>query len=207
MKIAIATNSDDPAFIHKIFPFAGEEQSLIIVNHASEFLNAGDADAYIDFCFNGEIYSPASKPLLVNETIIPLAEFSKTHLHIGRFCGWNGFAERKLWEIAVASNKAEWIQPLMTIIDKQYKIVADVAGLIAPRILSVIINEAFYALEEGVSNAAQIDLAMKTGTNYPNGPFEWGKKIGFQNVYKLLDRLSASDPAYKPHHLLLNNDF
>ena len=42
----------------------------------------------------------------------------------------------------------------------------------------MIINEAFLALQEGVSTKEEINTAMKLGTNYPLGPFEWVEKIG-----------------------------
>jgi len=60
----------------------------------------------------------------------------------------------------------------------------------------MIINEAYYALGEEVSSKAEIDTAMKLGTNYPLGPFEWGAKIGLHNIYRLLKLLSVEDDRY-----------
>lgn len=48
-------------------------------------------------------------------------------------------------------------------------------GFIFPRTIAQIINEAYFALEEGVASQEDIDRAMKFGVNYPKGPFEWGK--------------------------------
>lgn len=56
--------------------------------------------------------------------------------------------------------------------------VKDQIGFIAPRVIACIINEAYLALQEGVSTKDQIDLAMQLGTNYPLGPFAWADKIG-----------------------------
>ena len=53
----------------------------------------------------------------------------------------------------------------------------------------MIINEAFIALREGVSTKEEINTAMKLGTNYPYGPFEWAGKIGIERVNALLDKL------------------
>ena len=206
MNLLIAIDVDDAAYIGKVFPCMDKNSSVRFVKQASEFLISDEADFYFDFTFDGKLYSPPHKPLLVNETITPIAEFQNDHEFVGRFCGWWGFAERKTWEIAASANYPEWLPALMTIIDKHYKIVEDIPGLIAPRILATIINEAFYLLEEEVSTAEQIDMAMKAGTNYPHGPFTWGKKIGYQNIFNLLYRLNESDPAYKPHPLLLNNN-
>jgi 3-hydroxybutyryl-CoA dehydrogenase len=80
--------------------------------------------------------------------------------------------------------------------------VPDVAGFITPRVVATVINEAFLALEENVSVETEIDTAMKLGTNYPYGPFEWGQKIGLQNIHSLLDALSKEQIRYKPSKLL-----
>jgi 3-hydroxybutyryl-CoA dehydrogenase len=51
---------------------------------------------------------------------------------------------------------------------------------------------------EGAANQQDIDLAMKRGTNYPWGPFEWATRIGWNETYSLLNRLSAEDARYQP---------
>ncbi|MEO5650820.1 MAG: 3-hydroxyacyl-CoA dehydrogenase family protein, partial [Ginsengibacter sp.] len=66
------------------------------------------------------------------------------------------------------------------------------------RVISMIINEAFYTLKENVSTKKEIDLAMKLGTNYPFGPFEWAEKIGLENVFNLLKKLSEKEERYIP---------
>ena len=79
----------------------------------------------------------------------------------------------------------------------------DISGFIAPRVISSIINEAYFALSEGVSTKEEIDTAMKLGTNYPYGPFEWSRKIGLKNIATLLTKLSAEEERYTPSKLLL----
>ena len=71
----------------------------------------------------------------------------------------------------------------------------------------MIINEAFFALGEGVSTMEEINLAMKLGTNCPYGPFEWEEKIGLQNIYRLLHKLSATDKRYSIAPLLKKKYF
>jgi 3-hydroxybutyryl-CoA dehydrogenase len=61
----------------------------------------------------------------------------------------------------------------------------------------MIINEAFFTWEAGTSTKEEIDIAMKLGTGYPFGPFEWGEKIGLARVADLLHRLSIEDPVYE----------
>jgi len=68
----------------------------------------------------------------------------------------------------------------------------------------IIINEAFLTVEENVSVEKEIDTAMKLGTNYPYGPFEWGEKIGLNKVVYLLEVLEKEQNRYKPAGLLKN---
>ncbi len=62
----------------------------------------------------------------------------------------------------------------------------------------MIINEAYYALGDGVSSKADIDIAMKLGTGYPYGPFEWSQLIGLKNINELLLQLMKLDKKYSP---------
>lgn len=70
------------------------------------------------------------------------------------------------------------------------------------RVLVAIINEAAFALDEGVASAQDIDTAMKKGTNYPKGPLEWSDAIGRHTVAALLRELNlgASDERFAPSH-------
>jgi len=87
-------------------------------------------------------------------------------------------------------------------LNKKIEWVPDIAGFISARVVSMIVNEAWFALEEEVSTKKEIDTAMKLGTNYPYGPFEWGEKIGLKNIYELLTVLSKTNSRYQPAALL-----
>jgi 3-hydroxybutyryl-CoA dehydrogenase len=82
--------------------------------------------------------------------------------------------------------------------------VPDGPGLIFPRILCMVINEAAFALMEGVASAADIDTAMKLGTNYPLGPLEWADRIGLDQVLAVLEALQVEygEDKYRPAPLL-----
>ena len=77
--------------------------------------------------------------------------------------------------------------------------VGDRVGMVTPRLVFMIINEAFYTLQEGTAGEEDIDTGMKLGTNYPMGPFEWCRKAGIENVYETLDALwhDTRDERYK----------
>ena len=72
----------------------------------------------------------------------------------------------------------------------------DEVGFVSARTIAMVINEAFFAIEDNVSSEQEIDIAMKLGTNYPFGPFEWASKIGLKNIYDLLSMLSKTDERY-----------
>ena len=76
-------------------------------------------------------------------------------------------------------------------IKKETAIVQDRVGMVLPRILCQVINEALFAVQQGVAEPKDIDVAMKLGTNYPLGPIEWGEKIGFNQVYAIIAALFA----------------
>jgi 3-hydroxybutyryl-CoA dehydrogenase len=81
----------------------------------------------------------------------------------------------------------------------EYLVVEDRVGLVTPRIVCMIINEACYTLQEGTATVRDIDLGMKLGTNYPFGPFEWANKLGVRNVYETLQAVyeDTKDERYK----------
>ncbi len=74
---------------------------------------------------------------------------------------------------------------------KEVAVVGDPPGQILPRILSALINEAAFALEEGIAAPADIDTALRLGLNYPRGPLEWADLLGLDRVVTVLDGLHA----------------
>lgn len=82
--------------------------------------------------------------------------------------------------------------------------VADSVGGVLPRIVCNLINEAAYALMEGVATAEDIDLAMQLGTAWPRGPLAWADLIGLDQVVAILDALGNEfgPDQYRPAPLL-----
>ena len=83
-------------------------------------------------------------------------------------------------------------------------VVADGPGLVRARTICCLINEAASAVLEGVATPADIDQAMKLGTNYPYGPLEWGDYLGLDTVLGVMNGLFSEwgEDRYRPSPLL-----
>ena len=165
-------------------------------NTTEAFFANKDAAAYFDLRVNANAdYSRIAKPVFINSMVATLAE-NHHGSNIIRINAWPGFIEKDLWELAgtISSEAEKVLQQL----HKKYIAVADEPGFVSARIIAMIINEAYFALDEEVSSKKDIDTAMKLGTNYPYGPFEWCDKIGVQQVYQLLAKLSLTDERFLP---------
>jgi 3-hydroxybutyryl-CoA dehydrogenase len=83
-------------------------------------------------------------------------------------------------------------------------VVDDVPGLIVTRTVAMLANLAADALHRGVSSAADLDTAMRLGTNYPLGPLAWAQRWGLPTMVEILDALlrQEGDPRYRADTLL-----
>ncbi|MFE1814267.1 3-hydroxyacyl-CoA dehydrogenase PaaH [Metapseudomonas otitidis] len=81
---------------------------------------------------------------------------------------------------------------------------ADIPGLAVLRTVAMLANEGADAVLQGVGSAADIDLAMRAGVNYPKGPLAWADAIGLAALLRTLDNLQAAygEARYRPSLLL-----
>jgi len=159
-----------------------------------------------DACFfldeNDDLIDPKNfggKPVFINSVIQTLQQ-KKLHPNFSRINAWPGFLQMETWE--VASNNKDIARAIFERLQWAIVFVNDDPGFVSGRVISMIINEAFFALEQEVSSMDEIDLAMKLGTGYPYGPFEWQNMIGLGNVYHLLKNLAVEDNRYSVSPLL-----
>jgi 3-hydroxybutyryl-CoA dehydrogenase len=93
---------------------------------------------------------------------------------------------------------------LVKLLGKESARVGDAVGLVMPRILCTLANEAFFALSDQLASPTDIDTAMKLGTNYPLGPIEWAGNIGYRFIVAVLSALheELGDERYRISPLL-----
>jgi 3-hydroxybutyryl-CoA dehydrogenase len=76
-------------------------------------------------------------------------------------------------------------------VGKEIELVQDRVGMVFPRIICQIINEAAFALQEEIASPEDIDTAMRVGANFPIGPIQWADKLGMRHVYAVLSALHS----------------
>lgn len=194
MKLLILANTNQQDEIKK--RLINNSDSVVMTSAPDGLNDAYDVyfflDRLPDVAFIGGV---KDKVVFVNEVIETKEEMDYPP-YVLRMNGWSGFIEREIWE--VAGDVTPMAVDAATMLGRKLVQVKDVPGLVSARVIASIINEAYKALDEGISSKEEIDLALKLGTHYPFGPFEWCDKIGKENIYRLLTRMAAADSRYQP---------
>ena len=167
--------------------------------------SVNNALAYFDFCFEEEGWEfnqIIEAPVFVGAVC---EDPNQLPMNAVRMNAWNSFLNRTSWEIASSETNHQIVAlEILETIGRKGILVPNEPGLIAARVVAMIINEAYFALGDEVSSKVEIDTAMKLGTNYPFGPFEWAELIGLSKIVRLLQILSQSNDRYLPASLLLH---
>ncbi|HEY6978850.1 MAG TPA: 3-hydroxyacyl-CoA dehydrogenase family protein [Chitinophagaceae bacterium] len=191
----IAVSADDTQKNEILGKGVNEGVEIIWLSNLHQNINA---DVCFDLLFNEADISKNNfirgTLVFANSVITASSELPSNYIRIN---AWNGFLQRELIEIATATeNIKEKAASLVNTLGWKFIWAPDIPGMITARVISMIINEAYFALGDNISTKEEIDIAMKLGTNYPYGPFEWGEKIGLRRIYSLLKKLNEKDRRY-----------
>ena len=159
-----------------------------------------EADVYFDLQFeldterSSRLAQLLPKPVFVNSIPYTLDRIGFEFIRIN---AWHGMLQRDMIEVSVKDKTDEVkVKKVFNALGWKYMLVPDISGFITPRVIAMIINEAYFTFGAGIASKEDIDTAMKLGTNYPYGPFKWCERIGPKNVAELLKELSRSDERY-----------
>lgn len=200
MKILIISASPVSSLFGKAMPFSGL-QCIVESLMPTDGLTGFDCVIDLDFENNPEriaLYKKVNLPVLIGSVVHTLKELNTGTSVIARFNHWPVFISRNCIEVAVTKANQSLFHSLFNQWSIPFFETADEPGFVSARTVSMIINEAFLAKEENVSTADEINIAMKLGTSYPFGPFEWYNQTGPERIIQLLQKLAATDQRYQP---------
>jgi 3-hydroxybutyryl-CoA dehydrogenase len=155
-----------------------------------------------------------SKPEAIfvsNTSSISITELAASTLRPGKFAGMhfmNPVPIMKLVEgirgIQTTDETFNEVRALAEKMGKTFVVARDMPGFAVNRILMPMINEAIYALYEGIASIEDIDSAMKLGTNQPMGPLTLADFIGLDTCLAIMNVLheGLGDSKYRPCPLL-----
>jgi len=200
----------DKAYAHvNVFenPDAADEMPLdatVVIDGGDGVTDRGAFVAEIDSLF------PPETCILVDAYATDVKALAKRLRHPERVVGFGllgGLDRQAVIEIVDAETTSddslELAQEVFEAVGKRVVLVENQPGLFIGRLVGSIINEAIYAVEEGVASPDDIDLAMRLGTNYPLGPIAWGREIGGNRIVRILQRLAGAEgAAFSPHRAL-----
>jgi 3-hydroxybutyryl-CoA dehydrogenase len=178
----------------------------LIYKHENQESITDPADAYLDLQFENTavqidlLKKMPAKVIIVNSVVSTLTELHPSFVRIN---AWPAFLSSTQIEGSCGEDeKRKLAETALAAFNKKIEWLPDEPGFITARVICMIINEAYFALSEDISTKEEIDTAMKLGTNYPYGPFEWAQKIGLKNIVTLLTALSHQQSRYTPCILL-----
>jgi 3-hydroxybutyryl-CoA dehydrogenase len=154
---------------------------------------------------------PSDAILASNTSSIPISSLAAVTGRPDRVIGMHFFNPVPLMGLVevvrgleTSDETAAAITELARELDKTPAAARDFPGFVSNRILMPFINEAAYALLEGVADAASIDTIAKLGFKHPNGPLALADLIGLDTCVAIMEVLHAGlgDPKYAPCPLL-----
>ena len=221
-RASISRNIDRQVAKGAVTPDA-KQAAMDLITAGTDYAAFADADLVIEAATEKEdvkraIYSriiPHLKPsamLASNTSSISITRLGASTDRPGQFIGMhfmNPVPVMKLVEIirGIVTDEPTFqaVQALAVRLNKTTSVSEDFPAFIVNRILVPMINEAVYALYEGVGSIGAIDTAMKLGANHPMGPLELADFIGLDTCLSIMQVLydGLSDSKYRPCPLLV----
>ncbi len=141
---------------------------------------------------------PPTTPLMTLCNALPLGEIAMHLTHPRRtigVCLLRPYAEAKIAELIHFSHTdltaVHIARRFCESVGLPAMDIQDSAGGVLVRTVCCLVNEAALAEQDRIATGQEIDTAMKLGVNYPNGPLEWGRKIGLDHVLAVMEGLHA----------------
>jgi 3-hydroxybutyryl-CoA dehydrogenase len=198
--LVIADDKKQTEFEEKLKSLSDQNVTFVSSNNEYSTQYLQNFEIIFDLNFDGDIHTIVNyaqvqnRVFVIHSVNISLQQFSeKLNQSKSIFVGINAlpsFINLLKAEITFHDeNEKPIIQKVFTNLNWPFEFVENRVGMLTPRVICMIINEAFYTLQEGTASKKDIDISMKLGTNYPFGPFEWAEKIGIKNVYQLLQAM------------------
>jgi 3-hydroxybutyryl-CoA dehydrogenase len=202
---------------------ADRDAAIARISTSTDYSDFGDADLVIEAATEKEelkhtvfkALTPHLKPsclLASNTSSISITRLGAATDRPEKFIGMhfmNPVPVMKLVEIirGIATDEPTFqaVRGLADKLGKTTAVAEDFPAFIVNRILVPMINEAVYALYEGVGSVAAIDTSMKLGANHPMGPLELADFIGLDTCLSIMQVLyeGLSDSKYRPCPLLV----
>jgi 3-hydroxybutyryl-CoA dehydrogenase len=199
------------------------DEALARVTTSTDYAAFGDADLVIEAATEKEdikrvifnMLTPNLKPSCIvasNTSSISITRLGAATDRPGKFIGMhfmNPVPVMKLVEIirGIATDEPTFlaVQTLARKLGKIAAVAEDFPAFIVNRILVPMINEAVYALYEGVGSVSGIDTSMRLGANHPMGPLELADFIGLDTCLSIMQVLhdGLADSKYRPCPLLV----
>jgi 3-hydroxybutyryl-CoA dehydrogenase len=174
------------------------------------FLAAGRAEEAPSLLSWYDQSLPPEVPIIVQCADMALSEMAAWVQHPERLVGFDGlfFANGDLATLVLNPAFNDDLIPAVELairsLGRETVWIAEGPATVLPRIVGQLVNEAAFAVLDGVADAETVDTAMKLGVNYPRGPLEWGRQLGYDKILAVLEHLHAEyrEERYRPCVLL-----
>jgi len=205
------TEENAKAIMDRIHPVA---DMAVGISGVDLFIEAAAEDMELkkEVFRKAESLEPGEKTVFAtNSSALSITELATATGRPGRFLGVHFFNPAPVMALVEVvkgtATDEDVVAEVVSFIESLGKspiVVSEAPGFVVNRILVPMINEAVYALMEGVASAEDIDKGMKLGANHPIGPLALADLIGLDVCLSVMENLHGEfgDPRYRPCPLL-----